>query len=181
VETKAPLAVLAAWFAIGVALLSASAGKHDRYAAPILPALAVFAAIGLADLRSRFPRGALAAVLATIWVVSLSIQMLIVPRMQDRYREQAQCARRFDTRASRGEYVYLLDIPNNRRVQLAYYLTMHARAVDSVAELPPGSSLIVAPAEAMGGVAPARASEVLERCSTSDGLLELARVEFPEP
>jgi 4-amino-4-deoxy-L-arabinose transferase-like glycosyltransferase len=40
--------LLASWFSVGLALISASAFKHKHYAIPILPPLAVASAVGLA-------------------------------------------------------------------------------------------------------------------------------------
>jgi len=168
---KAPLLPLASWFAVGVALLSASAGKHDRYAAPILPPLAVFAAMGIADLVPRLPRWTIAAALGTIWMATVSIQWRVVPTRQDRYREQAECARRFDARSARDDVVYLVGIPYNRRVQLAYYLNASARAAESVDEVARGS-MVVGPREAVEQ----RTAETLDRCEMSDGTLVLARI-----
>jgi 4-amino-4-deoxy-L-arabinose transferase-like glycosyltransferase len=174
----APLAILVSWFGFGVVLLSASAGKHDRYAAPILPPVSVFAAIGLSDLVRRFSRRSLAAVIATIWIVTTSIEWLVVPRTRDRYREQARCVRRFDLHMAGAETVYVVGVPYNRRVQLAYYLKGAARAVESPSELRPGS-IVVAPYDAIERTEAAGAIITLERCSTSEGDLVLGRIGPP--
>jgi hypothetical protein len=165
---KMPLAVLATWFAIGVAVLSASAGKHDRYAAPVLPPLSVLAAVGLVDLRSRFPRRALAVLLAVIWLVAVSIEELTVPRMSDRYRAQAECARNVDRRMAAGHDLYLLDIPNNRRIQLAYYLTMQVHVVGSFEEMPAASEVaVLAPTPSIAILAATRHVDRLESCDVA--------------
>src|SRR5262249_33147811 len=46
-------AMFLAWLCVDFAILSLSAGKHDRYLVPVLPPLAFFAARGLLDVAPR--------------------------------------------------------------------------------------------------------------------------------
>lgn len=161
---RSPLVtLLAAWFLIGFAVLSLSAGKHERYAAPLLPPFAVFTAIGLVALGHRLPRHAIGVVLAVTWAVTAVVELVVVPRLPNRYRDQAECARRISPRLSPKEELFLFGIPNNRRIQVAYYLPGRLRVADAPGELPRGASVLTTE-KALQRLADTRALQARETC-----------------
>src|SRR5262249_48841656 len=77
--------LLVAWLSVDVAILSLSAGKHDRYLVPVLPPVSFFAARGLFDFAPRVaewarPATAFAAALGLEWVLAIVTQRVIAAR-----------------------------------------------------------------------------------------------------
>jgi 4-amino-4-deoxy-L-arabinose transferase-like glycosyltransferase len=138
---REPIAALAlAWFATDVVLLSASAGKHDRYLAPALPALSILAARGLMDARPWVarrgrPEALFAGVLAVVWVGAVAAGLVAAWRF-DTYGPNRALARRVNEATPADRPLVLVAVPHNVRVQLLYYLDRPTRHVDAPAGLP---------------------------------------------
>jgi 4-amino-4-deoxy-L-arabinose transferase-like glycosyltransferase len=129
------------WLLAGVAVLSASAGKHDRYLAPVLPPLAVFAARGLLDFAPRVarrirPGAALAVVLGVEWVVAVAVQRTVAARF-DAYRPHRELAERVNRELPPDAELLLVGVPNNVRTQILFYLRRPVRLVDEASAAAP--------------------------------------------
>lgn len=111
------------WLTAGLLILSASAGKHDRYLAPVLPPVALFVARGLRDAApfARRPGSLLAGALAAEWLIAVGVQRLVALRF-DEYGPRRELARRLSSEVPAGAPLFLVAIPNNVRTQLLYYV-----------------------------------------------------------
>jgi 4-amino-4-deoxy-L-arabinose transferase-like glycosyltransferase len=166
-----------AWLCVDLAILSVSAGKHDRYLVPVLPPLALFAARGLLDAAPRVtrwarPAVAFAAVLVFEWLLAIVIQRVVARRF-DAYGPNRALAQRANAAITSGARLLVVAVPNNVRTQLLYYLRHPAEIVDApqaaATALPKDSDAwLLAPAsmrEALGGLGPV---EVIDQ---SEGVL----------
>src|SRR5262245_52670608 len=117
---------LLVWLSVDFAILSLSAGKHDRYLVPVLPPLAFFAARGLLDVAPRVaerarPATVFAAVLALEWLVATATQRVVAAYF-DAYGPNRALAERLNGEMTAGARLFVVAVPNNVRTQLLYYV-----------------------------------------------------------
>lgn len=163
----------AAWLGLGLAILSASAGKHDRYLAPILPPVALLAGRGLLDVAPRIrrrPAAVLAGVLAAEWVIAAGLQQLVAARF-DAYGPHRDLARRLPGKVPPQSPLLVVAVPNNVRTQLLYYVRQPAKIVDDPATLrsmlasDAAEAWILTPAAAHGSLTRLGTVEVVDRAA----------------
>jgi 4-amino-4-deoxy-L-arabinose transferase-like glycosyltransferase len=170
-------ALLLTWLAVDLAILSVSAGKHDRYLVPVLPPLAFFAARGILDVAPRVakwarPAVAIGAALALEWTVAVAVQRVIAARF-DAYGPHRALARRLNDAITPGASLFVVAVPNNVRTQFLYYLRHPAEIVDAPQALEKAlqksaDTWVLAPASAQAALGQLGAPEVVDR---SEGLL----------
>jgi 4-amino-4-deoxy-L-arabinose transferase-like glycosyltransferase len=163
---------LFAWLCVDLAILSLSAGKHDRYLVPVLPPLALFAARGLLEVAPRVakwarPATAFAAALAFECTVAIVTQRLVAARF-DAYGPHRALARRVNGEITPGARLFLVAVPNNVRTQLLYYLRHPTEVLDEPhaleRRLGRGSEAwVLAPESARGGLTRLGTVEVVDR------------------
>jgi 4-amino-4-deoxy-L-arabinose transferase-like glycosyltransferase len=133
--------LLLAWLSVDFAILSLSAGKHDRYLVPVLPPVAFFAARGLLDVAPRVaewahPATAFTAALALEWAVAIVTQRVVAARF-DAYGPNRALARRLNGEMTAGALLFVVAVPNNVRTQLLYYVRHPTEVVDEPKALGP--------------------------------------------
>ncbi len=168
--------LLLTWLSVGFAILSLSAGKHDRYLVPVLPPLAFFAARGLFDFAPRVtkrasPPAALAAALALEWVAAIVTQRVVAKRF-DAYGPHRELARRLNGEVAPGARLFVVAVPNNVRTQLLYYIRHPTEIVDEPQSL---QQLLAKDSEAWV-VAPDSVRSVLGQFATAEVVDRAERV-----
>ncbi len=168
----AVLGLLLAWLCVGLAILSLSAGKHDRYLVPVLPPLAFFAARGLLDVAPRvakraWPPAVLAAALALEWAAAFVTQRVVAARF-DAYGPHRALAQRLNGEIAPGARLFVVAVPNNVRTQILYYIRHSTEIVEEPQALeqllPKGSEAwIVAPDSARRALGRLGTAEVVDR------------------
>jgi 4-amino-4-deoxy-L-arabinose transferase-like glycosyltransferase len=172
-RTRDPLwGLLVTWLALDIAILSLSAGKHDRYLVPVLPPVALFAARGLIDAAPYVagwarPTRAFAAALGFEWVVAVATQRIVAARF-DAYGPYRALAWRLNGEMTQGARLFVVAVPNNVRTQILYYIRHPTEIVDRPValerELSPGSEVwVLAPASARVALAQLGTVEVVDR------------------
>jgi 4-amino-4-deoxy-L-arabinose transferase-like glycosyltransferase len=164
--------LLLAWLFVGIAILSMSAGKHDRYLIPVLPPTAFFAARGLLDVAPRVsewvrPATAFAVALALEWGVAIVTQRVVAARF-DTYGPHRALAQRLNDEMSRGARLFVVAVPNNVRTQILYYIRHPTEVVDEPQALErvlaKGSEVwVLTPESARVGLSHFGAVEVVDR------------------
>ncbi len=170
-------ALLLTWLAVDLAILSVSAGKHDRYLVPVLPPLAFFAARGILDVAPRVAKWArpaivIAGALALEWTIAIAVQRVIAARF-DAYGPHRALAQRLNVEITPGASLFVVAVPNNVRTQLLYYLRHPAEILDGPHALEKAlqkgtETWVLAPASAQVALGQLGALEVVDR---SEGLL----------
>jgi 4-amino-4-deoxy-L-arabinose transferase-like glycosyltransferase len=130
-----------AWLSVDFAILSVSAGKHDRYLVPVLPPFAFFAAQGLLDVAPRVaekvrPAKLFAAALAMVWIAAIATQKVVAAYF-DAYGPNRALAQRLNGEVTAGARLFVVAVPNNVRTQLLYYVRHPTEIVDEPRALGP--------------------------------------------
>jgi 4-amino-4-deoxy-L-arabinose transferase-like glycosyltransferase len=160
------------WLSVDFAILSLSAGKHDRYLVPVLPPLAFFAARGLLDVAQRVaewarPATVFAAALALEWVVAVATQRVVAAYF-DAYGPNRALAERLNGEMTTGARLFVVAVPNNVRTQLLYYVRHPTNIVDEPQALGPllgknAEVWVLAPESARGALGHFGTVEVVDR------------------
>jgi 4-amino-4-deoxy-L-arabinose transferase-like glycosyltransferase len=164
--------LLLVWLTVDFAILSLSAGKHDRYLVPVLPPLAFFAARGLLDVAQRVaewarPATVFAAALALEWVVAVATQRVVAAYF-DAYGPNRALAERLNGEMTTEARLFVVAVPNNVRTQLLYYVRHPTEIVDEPQALGPllgknAEVWVLAPESARGALGHFGTVEVVDR------------------
>ncbi|HSD11482.1 MAG TPA: glycosyltransferase family 39 protein [Candidatus Binatia bacterium] len=153
--------LLLAWLVVDFAILSLSAGKHDRYLVPVLPPAALFAARGLLDAAPRVtkwarPATAFATALALEWALAVATQRVVAARF-DAYGPYRALAQRLNGEMTPGARLFVAAVPNNVRTQILYYIRRPTEVVEELQLLEQmlatvREAWVLAPASARGAL-----------------------------
>lgn len=113
-------------------ILVARGAKNAAEICALLAIMAVGSLVMLFCEHRRLVAGQIAGMFATVWLVSVAVQALIMPS-HDSYRHQAELARAINQVVPAGEPLYMLRLPES---QLTYYLQTPIVRLDCRAEFP---------------------------------------------